>query len=292
MEENFSGLNPNNVLVTKQDIEKIFSQVSMGIKIHNLEHYQRAFVHKSYCSKNKKNVPVAPKDLVPFQEFSNERDEYFGDGLLGVIVGLYLFERYDEEDEGFLTKMRTKIVNGKNLSELALKLNLQKYILISKHVEDSCAGRNLPSILENTLEAFISAIYQDQKEYAVQLGKKFKKYVELRELVENPHTWAFGQVQKFVILLIENFIDFSELVITEDNYKDILLKHFQKTYKASPEYKEILVEGPPHQRTFTISVHHINGTELGVGQGVTKREAQQNAAMKALQKLGIEAKYS
>lgn len=291
------GLNPRNVFITVRDVENIFRTVGVNdLTVSSLSFYQRAFVHKSYCSKFKKNK-IQDSGFVPFQDRSNERDEYFGDGLLGVMVGLYLFERFEDEDEGFLTKMRTKIVNGKTLSELASKLSLQKYILISKQVEDSCEGRNLSSLLENTLEAFISAVYHDQRARALELfkaasvgaGEGNRAGTDL--FLRNPNGYAFGRVYDFVTRMIERFVDFSSLVVTENNYKDILLKHFQKTYKSSPIFREVSLNGPPHRRIFTISVHHITGEELGRGSGATKRDAQQEAAMHALTALGIEAKY-
>ena len=109
--------------------------------------------------------------------------------------------------------------------------------------------------------------------------------------LRNPNGYAFGRVYDFVTRMIERFVDFSNLVVTENNYKDILLKHFQKTYKSSPIFREVSLNGPPHRRVFTISAHHVTGEELGRGCGATKRDAQQEAAMHALTALGIEAKY-
>lgn len=320
--------NPRNILVTEQDLQHIFEL--LGIKdmiVFDISNYRRAFVHKSYSIHNNTttfaqlNSEINPlSGIIPLQPLSNERDEFFGDGFLDCIIAKYLYEAYDDQDEGFLTRTRTKLVNGNILSHLTYKLGLQRYVLMSKHVEDNCMGRSLTSILGDLLEAFISAIYQDQYIYAEFLiSEQLKKQTELMNMLEEMEKngqsvsgmksyvqnssqfmstiisasgFAFNKTELFVVKLIEKFIDFDELILNETNYKDILLKYFQKKYKGTPIYKEVSVEGPPHKRTFKISVHHIIDDEfLGMGEGKTKRDAQQEAAKHALEKMGLEAKY-
>lgn len=260
-----------NVPITQDHLETLFRGLGLEkeIVVHTLEPYQRAFVHRSYSMSLK--IPFlmdAMEDsLIPFQAESNERDEYLGDALLGGMVGLYLIDRFQEADEGILTKLRTRIVNGKRLSDLCVTLGLNRFILLSQEVERNL-GRKVPSILANVVEAFVAAIFHDQRQ-------------------KGGVAMALGKVQLFVARLLETKIDFSDLLLNDTNFKDLLLKHFQKMYKTTPLYKEVAVEGPPHERRFTVSVHHVDGSELGQGHGTTKREAQQEAARRALKQLGL-----
>ena len=159
----------------------------------------------------------------------NERMEFLGDSVLSLIVANYLFHKYTDKDEGFLTRIKTKLVNGTQLAKLAKQINLGKYILMSNHVEN-IKGMNSQKILEDAFEAFLAAIFKD-------LG--------------------FDAVNSFVIKLIDN-LDFSD-VLMEDNYKDLLLNWTQSKYKScTPEYLLISTEGPPHNRIFTVCAV-ING---------------------------------
>jgi len=323
--------NVKNVMITVPDIEQIFITLGLPkLPICRLDIYQRAFVHKSYSIHNHSpsflqfnHEMSLSTGAMPLQPLSNERDEFFGDGFLDCIIAKYLYERYDDQNEGFLTRTRTKLVNANILCTLSERIGLHRFVLLSKHVEENCLGRSLTSILGDMLEAFISAIYQDQYYYAEEKIQQRKQLPlpgdiqsilsrirkrngmeDVRRLEEwigtfrgedemiSPSGYAFQKTEEFIVRLIEKYVDFDELIINETNYKDILLKYFQKKYKGAPEYREISVEGPAHKRTFRISVHHvIDGEFLGAGEGKTKKDAQQLAAKNALEKMGVEAKY-
>ena len=283
------ALQKENHYLTKKTIKDIFKKVNVTeIEPYSIKHYQIAFTHKSFS---------VTKELENQYYPNNERYEYHGDSLLGCIVGKYLFNRFEDLREGHLTKLRSKIVNGKTLSDLAMKLSFPDYLLLSKELHKK--GRTLPSILENAFEAFVCAVYLDQSEKAEQYyQKELQPYLEnkrrrkapiVKHLLEayHPSGIAYQKTEHFVIQVIETLLDFSDLLTQESNYKETLLKYFQKEFKDNPVYKEISVEGPPHKRKFTISVHHVDGKRLGTGNGKTKREAQQKASQKALQKLGL-----
>jgi ribonuclease-3 len=227
--------------VTREEIQEL-----LGMKIKNVTFYQRSLVHKSiYKAVRRYSAPT------PIQEYlleHNERMEFLGDSVLGLIVANYLFMRYPDNDEGFMTRIKTKLVNGTQLSKLAKQINLGKYILMSNHVEN-IKGRNSQKILEDAFEAFLAAIFMD-------LG--------------------FDAVNSFIIGLI-NSLDFTE-VLLEDNYKDLLLKYTQNKFKnCTPEYQLLKTEGPPHNRTFTV-VAIINGEQYESGTAKSKKQAEQNAA--------------
>lgn len=236
--------------VSRQEIQDI-----LGMKIKNVGYYQRALVHKSIYKSVRRYTGE-----VPIQEYllqHNERMEFLGDSVLGLIVANYLFMKYPDKNEGFLTRIKTKLVNGTQLAKLARQINLGKYILMSNHVEN-IKGRNSQKILEDAFEAFLAAIFKD-------LG--------------------FDAVNSFIINIIES-LDFTE-VLVEDNYKDLLLKYTQNAYKnCTPEYPLVKTEGPPHDRIFTVVVL-INGTNYEMGTAKSKKQAEQNAAEKTLKKLGI-----
>jgi ribonuclease-3 len=174
-----------------------------------------------------------------------------GDSVLGLIIANYLFHRYPENDEGFLTRIKTKLVNGVQLSKLARQINLGKYILMSNHVQN-IKGRNSQKLLEDAFEAFLAAIFKD-------LG--------------------FDAVDSFVTRLIDA-LDFTEILF-EDNYKDILLKYSQKVFGTTPEYDLLGTDGPPHNRTFNVVVK-INGKNYSTGWGKSKKQAEQVAAEQTL----------
>lgn len=335
--------NSKNTLITIRDIEHIFKKIGIAqIPVYDITNYIRAFVHKSYCEKHYIIDPSSisnnhehdhdhekEKECLPLQSFSNERDEFFGDSLIGCIVGRYVYNRYDDQNEGFLTKMRTKIINGIMLAKLAKSIGFQKYVIVSKYVEETCEGRSSTSILEDSLEAFVGAVYLDTYQYALftmeqhrlqqtnllnKLNNKLQDTSngnDLELLTEIQHYMtslqstvvglttqqqhqkasgmAFQQCEEFMVKLIEKFIDFEDLQLIETNYKEVLLKYFQKRFKTFPTFTNVSISGPIHNRVFTVSVHHVIENELlGMGEGRTKKEAQQLACKLALEKLGIE----
>jgi len=174
---------------------------------------------------------------------------------LNLIIAKFIFEKYPDKEEGYLTRIRTKLVNGKTLAYLAKCLNLNEFLIISKNVE-SINGRNNDRILEDIFEAFLCSIHTD-------LGFKY--------------------VENFVLRVINEFIDFN--TIEEDNnFKDILLRKCQQSLQVNPEYQLISTSGPAHKKTFT-SVVVIQGTRYATGTGNTKKEAEQIASKNTLEVL-------
>ena len=237
--------------VTREEIQSILN----GIKIKNISYYQRSLVHKSIYKAVKRYTGEKPLQDYLLQH--NERLEFLGDSVLGLIIANYLYNKYPDRDEGFLTKIKTKLVNGLQLSKLAKQINLGKYILMSNHVQN-IKGRDSQKILEDAFEAFLAAIFMD-------LG--------------------YDAVNSFVINLIDS-LDFTQVLI-EDNFKDILLKYSQKVFKNStPEYFLVTSEGPPHDRTFTVIVS-INGIKYETGTAKSKKQAEQIASENTLKKLNF-----
>ena len=169
-----------NTLITKKQVEKLFSDNGLNFTINNLEIYQQAFVHKSYTKKREENSHNSvssdekleeyekPEDSLDLQKESNERLEFIGDAVISSVCAKYLYDRFPNQDEGFLTRIRTKIVNGESLADLAKKLGFSNYLIISKHVEERSSGRENMRILEDAFESFFGAILLDFNEKSME----------------------------------------------------------------------------------------------------------------------------
>ena len=187
---------------------------------------------------------------------SNERLEFLGDSILNLIVGEYLYRHYPAADEGELTKVRSRLVNRKALVAYSKGIHLSNFILMSTSAQQSL-GKGSDTIVADTFEAVIAAIYLDGGYPAA------KQFVE-RQLAE--------ALQKKTI------------VVADENYKSMLLERSQANGLGVPRYSIINEEGPDHDRTFTVEVS-ISGKKSGTGMGKNKKEAEQAAAMQALETL-------
>ena len=215
-----------------------------GSPINDSSYYLQALMHRSYLEQNEE------------YDVSNERLEFLGDSILSLIVAEYLFDEFPEKDEGFLTKVRAKIVNRLALADAAEKINLAEFLLVSKNISNSFANGS-KTILSDALEALIGAVYLDN---GLDSAKKF--------------------IQK--ILIQPNLKE--GLYLIDENYKSQLLEFAQANKMESPTYNVIKEEGPQHNRLFTVKVS-IGDTDYGVGKGKNKKSAEQKAAQEALEKL-------
>lgn len=252
--------NNKNIIISACEVETILHKYGITHNIKDVNIFRKAFVHKSYCTRKNENFITGnvncPPDCLPLQEESNERFEFLGDAILNVTIAEYLFERYPSENEGFLTRMRTKLVNGKMLAHLSALIGLPKFIILSKQIEDG-DGRTNSNILEDAFEAFIAAIHFD-------LGMETAK--------------------EWILSVIETNLDFSELVRQNNNYKDIMLKYFQQNHGYIPKYFEVDVSSDGKTKTFQLCLKDSSGQAICYGRGKTKKEAENDAAKKAIQK--------
>lgn len=223
-----------NTIIKKNDVEHILNKLgNIGdngneLKISNLIHYQTAFVHKSFFNEEN-NTCFKPLE-------SYERLEFLGDSFLGAVTARYLFSRFTNEQEGFLTKIRTRLVRSSMCYRFARFLELGKFILISKHIGKlttigSNKGRNNPKLYEDCFEAFIGAIIHDHGD-------------------EDGYRYA----KRFIINIIEHLIDFSELIMCNENFKDTLQRYFQSLKWTNPVYIDLYEGGPSHMKSFVKGV--------------------------------------
>lgn len=257
--------NAANVLSTESDVNRILSEYSDTVRVRDINIYRKAFVHRSYCTRKNENFvngnTQCPPGCMPLQEESNERLEFLGDAVVNLVVGRYLFNRYPDENEGFMTRIRTKLVNGTMLAHFGDLIGLHRYMMISKQIEDN-EGRRNKKVLEDGFEAFVGAMLKDTDDYSA--------------------------VEDWLINLIENNIDFAELINSNTNYKDMLIKHFQHSYNNSPKFFEISVETTAAGgKKYTICVKRPNGELLGIGSGPSKKQAENDASRVVLVSLGI-----
>ncbi len=232
--------NENDDIINRDNILKYKIETILGHSINNIHVFKEALIHKS-----------AQK----IYNCSNERLEFLGDAILNTSVAHFVFMTYQKSDEGFLTKMRTKLVNKNTLAYLAKQTHLHELIITSKQITQKKIN---DKILEDAFEAFIGALYLNV---------------------------GFIRTQKYVIDLMKNHIEFNEILV-DNNYKDILLRHSQKEFSTLPEYILESSEGPPHNRIFNVYVT-INEKRYGMGNGNTKKNAEQMAAKLTLEELGI-----
>lgn len=221
---------------TKQ-IEKFF-----GFKINDPQYFIKALTHRSYL------------DVIPQLSKSNERLEFLGDSVLGLVVSDHLFETFENEEEGFLTKYRALMVDRDALAKAASDMGLKNFILFdTRFVNGSDSG--MKTILADALEAMIGAIYLDQ---------------------------GFQTAQKVINkwIIEPNTIDGS--LPPDKNFKGRLLESSHAKNLGSPLYKVIKEEGPEHDKKFTVEVY-VGGKHYGIGEGKSKKTAEQAAAKAALE---------
>ncbi len=217
-----------------------------GMRPINTELYHIATQHRSIAKENEKG----------FRE-SNERLEYLGDAILGAIIAEYLFKKYPYRDEGFLTEIRSRIVNRDTLNEVSRKMGVGEIVEYSGNGSSRMAYK---SLYGDTLEALIGAIYLD---HGYSMTKKF--------------------IQK---KLLRRYYDLDQILQTNLNYKSKIIEWAHRNGKEVHfEVSETTVKGK--NRQFIAHVI-IDGKPVSKGAGYSKKKAEQDAAKKSCEKLGIE----
>jgi len=276
--------NPSNHLLQTEDLRKLFDQNGLeNVEFHNINLYRNAFVHRSYCTMKNDDFESGnercPPDCLPLQEMSYERLEFLGDSILGTVVAKYLYERYPDQAEGFLSKMRTKIVNGKMLGSLAEKVGFPPYVILSKQIEQS-HGRTNYKIMEDVFEAFIGAICMDFQNVNDEVT--LPPSIPIVPLSGAGHYIA----EQWIITILEKYIDFADLIQQKNNYKDMLSQYMQHRFQDSPRFYEINVNMRNNIKVFKYCVKDRVGAVLGTGTGNSRKEAENNAAKAALEYYG------
>ncbi len=218
----------------------------IGYQFNDAKYLQKALTHRSFHNEN-------PKKSVGH----NERLEFLGDAVLDLVISEKIFTMFPDLEEGHLSKIRAGLVNESGLCRIAEKMQLGQYMRLGKG-EEQTQGREKPRLLSSTLEALIGAIYLD------------------------------GGMQPAKDFLLKYFDGEFNSDISQDSqlgdYKTQLQELTQKVHKKIPIYELISEDGPDHDKVFSVRVR-LNGKELGMGKGKTKKLAEQVAASKALEAL-------
>jgi len=227
-------------------MEKQLKLLEEAIKYHfkNQQYLVRALTHSSYSNENKKEKPK-----------NNERLEFLGDSVLGLVISEYLFSHYHQLEEGQLTKIRAKIVCEASLGEASKVLKLGEYMLFGRG-EELTGGRERMSILADAFEALIAAIYLDG-------GMECVKTVVLGQLGSVIEAAVQGKL----------FVD----------YKTRLQEIIQVQKGNRIKYEIIKEERPDHAKVFHTEVR-LNDEIIGVGSGSSKKESEQAAAKEGLKR--------
>jgi len=251
--------NSSNKLINSDEIVNIMSQLNINnFKVNDIKLYQTAFIHKSYCIMKDSSEYINSINALNLFNESYEKMEFLGDSLLGITISEYIYRRYSviyDQDEGFLTNMKNRLVNGETLAKLATHLDFNKFLIISKHIEDNCDGRKNTNILEDTFEAFICAIYLD--------------------------TGDMDLLKEIIINIYEKYIDFTYIITNNTNYKDQILRYFHNNFKIYPKY--VTTE---NNQIFT-SILYKGDEMVCSGNGDTKKKAEQDSSNKALIKYNV-----
>jgi len=205
---------------------------------------QSAFVHRSYLNESR-----------TFKE-SNERLEYLGDAVLELATSQFLFHKYPGYQEGMLTNLRAALVRTESLAALAKSLDFPDLLLMSRG-EESTGGRQNTSLLANTFEAFLGALYLDQ---------------------------GFDTCQKLLANILFKHIDGIVETGTYKDSKSLVQELSQSRLKSTPKYILLGEEGPDHDKVFRMATV-IDGKQYGVGEGKSKQTAQEAAAKATLEQL-------
>lgn len=213
------------------DLEKVLNYTFRDKNI-----LREALTHKSYAAEFRHN-----KD--------NERLEFLGDSVLGLVVAAYLYKLLDAKEEGVLSKIKANLVSRRNLYFWGQNLKLGEYMFLGQG-EITSGGRQRQSILSNAMEAVVGAVYLDG---------------------------SFDAAKGLILKWLET----QKIEADGGDYKSILQEYLQKRGKSAPEYDVVSTVGPEHDKTFTVRVTLL-GRELGRGKGHNKKAAQQAAAKEAL----------
>jgi ribonuclease-3 len=227
--------------------ELFLFQKNNSLKFKNQNLINLACCHRSYANEYPKAID------------NNERLEFLGDSVLGLVMADYLYHSLSDQNEGELARIKSIVVSEPILAERAISIGLPDRLLMGK-AEDHSGGRNKDAIVADAMEAVIGAYYLDS---------------------------GFKTVTRFVVDLLSSEVEkVLQNTHSQKDYKTQLQEWCQKSYKSCPKYHLIKTDGPDHERIFYIEVH-IKDKTYGPGVGRNKKSAEQNAAKIAYNQLNL-----
>lgn len=227
------------LLLRKNPYRELEKRLGYGFRKKDL--IEMALVHRSYRFEVK-NI-----------ESDNQRLEFLGDAVLGMVVAAQLYRAHAHVDEGVLTERRSRVTSGKALAETAARIGLGEFIRLGKG-EEQAGGRQRQSLLADALEAVVGAAYLDG---------------------------GLRAVEKIAAQLFPGVMDSVVREAWQDNPKGKLQEVVQRLHGRSPEYRCVNEEGPPHRKTFSVEAV-VNGKVMGRGEGSSRQSAEVKAATEAV----------
>lgn len=228
-----------NVEIIETEVNAILKQYGIPCPLYNMALYKRAFIHKSYVKKTNQEIQQSAFKISPqptdckvgLKSKSNDRLEFIGDGILECITKYYLYKRFPDADEGFMTDTKISLVKNDALGQIVLEMGLEKWYIISKNAELKNTRRNVKK-LGNLFEAFIGAIFLDFNKIDID-----DKDGWFRDIFHNGPGFQMAQI--FITQIFEKHVNWSKILETNDNYKNQLQVLIQKEFKCVPYYLEI-----------------------------------------------------
>lgn len=219
-------------------------QRNAGIRFKQIDLLNQAFSHRSFANENPSKID------------NNERLEFLGDSVLGLVVAEYLYALLPKKPEGELARIKSFVVSEESLAAMALYLHVDSCLLIGKG-EEQTGGRTKKAILADTMEAIIGAYYLDSN--LAQTRKFILGYLqkEIEKVIQNKH---------------------------RKDFKTLLQEQVQKQHKTYPRYTVLKKTGPDHDRTFWVEVSVLD-RQFGPASGKNKKEAERAAAQLAFEEL-------
>lgn len=225
-------------MIKRQDLERV-----LETPILDFDLYIKACTHKS---------------SIQHKEMSYERLEFLGDSVLNFLITKMLFDRYPTSNEGFLTRVRTKLVSGDTLSKIAKDLKLDEFVIMNNRAYTQNWNTN-KRIMEDVFESLVGAMYMDR---------------------------GMSHCRKFIERVLSKYISWED-IIEDTNHKDQLMRVCQRNGWKMPLYEINDINGPDHRKCYNIHVHVNDQKSVGEGVHANKRKAEQLAAQAAIKMLQL-----
>lgn len=240
-------LHPDNGKSVAGELDTLQNRI--GYRFQDISILRISLTHTSCYFRNGEHISTASE---------YERMEFLGDSILGFVAAEYLFTKYPDNKEGFLSKLKSQVVSENYLADRAKSIKLGDYIYLGdEELRDK--GYNKKSILSDMMESLICALYFDG---GLETAKKF---------------------------ILDYILSGYSRLLTNDehiNYKSKIQEYSQSLYRKLPQYKVLSAEGPDHKKIFTVKLY-IKDEMVGTGKGYTKKNAEQEAAKEGCKKLNI-----
>lgn len=217
-------------------------EAKINVRFNDPDLLEQAFIHRSYLNENRQ-----------VKKEHNERLEFLGDAVLELVITHFLYEKFPAKPEGELTAYRSALVNAVTLGEVATKLDVNEYLMLSRG-EAKDLGRARNYILADTLEAIIGALYLDQ---GYEAAKRF--------------------IVTHITVRTDDIVKNGSWIDSKSKFQEVA----QEKTGITPSYKTVKETGPDHDKHFTVAVC-LGEKEIAEGSGKSKQEAEQDAARKAL----------